>query len=99
MKAEIRSPKARRGLALLAVATLVAIVPQVHAEGGLPLWTNRFKGMANSDAYPAAIAVERGGNVVVTGRAYDSASNYGYYATIKYSGAGAPLWTNFYHEA
>jgi hypothetical protein len=43
-----------------------------------------------------AIAVDGNGNVVVTGESAGSAGNADY-ATIKYSGAGVPLWTNRYN--
>jgi hypothetical protein len=40
--------------------------------------------------------VDAGGNVIVTGYSTGGASNYDY-LTIKYSGAGVPLWTNRYN--
>src|SRR6266581_4197120 len=67
-----------------------------YSNAGVPLWTNRYNGPGNSDDRAYAIAVDGSGNVFVTGRSLDSASNYDY-ATIKYSGAGLPLWTNRYN--
>ncbi len=42
------------------------------------------------------MAVDGSGNVFVTGYSYDVGGDYDY-ATIKYSGAGVPLWTNRYN--
>jgi hypothetical protein len=43
-----------------------------------------------------AVAVDGSNNVIVTGCAYGSGSSYDY-ATIQYSSAGVPLWTNCYN--
>src|SRR5437899_3961532 len=68
-----------------------------YGASGAPLWTNIFNGPANTINVPHAVAVDSQGNVFVTGQ---SAGNGGYFefATVKYSGAGAPLWTNRYNE-
>ena len=42
------------------------------------------------------MAVDGSNNVIVTGYSFGSAS-YDDYATIKYSSAGVPLWTNRYN--
>lgn len=42
------------------------------------------------------MAVDGSGNVFVTGQSYTNSNSGSDYATIKYSGAGAPLWTNRY---
>jgi hypothetical protein len=67
-----------------------------YSGAGMPLWTNRFDGPGNNTDYPQAIAVDASGNVFVTGTSYGS-DTYNDYATIKYSGAGVPLWTNRYN--
>jgi hypothetical protein len=62
---------------------------------GVPLWTNLFRASGSFDNYATAIAVDPEGNVIVTG--YSSRpGTAGDYATLKYSSAGAPLWTNYY---
>ena len=76
------------------VTSLVATL--TVAQAGVPLWTNRYNGPGNGSDYAQAIAVDSGGNVFVTGAATVSGGTYDY-ATIKYSGAGAPLWTNRYN--
>src|SRR6185503_5865056 len=65
------------------------------SNAGVPLWTNLYNGPANSDDFVTAIAVDSGGNVFVTGNS-ESISTGRDYATIKYSNAGVPLWTNRY---
>jgi hypothetical protein len=49
------------------------------------LWTNRYNWLGNDADYAYAMAVDTNGNVFVTGVP----------VTIKYSGAGVPLWTNY----
>ena len=72
-----------------------AVATVKYSEAGVTLWVNRYQGPGGSNASPAAVAVDSGGNVLVTGQAIGSGGSAGY-ATIKYSGAGAPLWTNWY---
>src|SRR5262245_42611308 len=72
-----------------------AFATQVHADGGVPLWTNRFDGPGNGDDIARAIAIDRDGNVFVTGSSFASFAQSDY-ATIKCSAAGVPLWTNRY---
>jgi len=73
-----------------------------YSSSGVPLWTNRYDGGVNSQDYAVAIAVDRNGNVLVTGWSCFAPPEANYncvtidYVTIKYSGAGEPLWTNRY---
>src|SRR5207249_1504956 len=62
-----------------------------YSGAGVPLWTNRYNGPANSDDQAQAVAVDGSGNVFVTGYSRSSGS-FGSedYATIAYSGAGVP---------
>ncbi len=66
-----------------------------YSSAGLSVWTNRYGGPGNGGDYANAIAVDASGNVVVTGTS-DGSDGFSDYATIKYSGAGLPLWTNRY---
>lgn len=82
----------------VAAASLLLLSPfSANAQGGVPLWTNRYDG-GFSD-YPNAIAVDNSGNVIVTGDSYATNEFPGNsdYVTIKYSSAGVPLWTNRYN--
>lgn len=66
-----------------------------YSSSGLPLWTNRYNGPGNFNDCARAMAVDASGNVIVTGWSDSGESGYDY-ATIKYSSAGVPLWTNRY---
>jgi hypothetical protein len=65
-----------------------------YTGAGMPLWTNRYNGPENYEEQPTAIVVNRSGNVFVTGESYQIGSSD--WATVAYSGAGVPLWTNRY---
>lgn len=67
-----------------------------YSVTGVPLWTNYFNETGTHNCQSRAIAVDRGGNVFVTGffgALFPATSGF---ATIKYSGAGVPLWTNHF---
>lgn len=68
-----------------------------YSNSGIPLWTNRYNGLANDIGDPSAIAVDRNGNVFVTGTSYDANLISSDYCTIKCSPGGVPLWTNYYN--
>ncbi len=67
------------------------------SSSGIPLWTNRYSGPgalffpANDQA--TALAVDRSGNVVVTGVSV-STNGFPDFVTIGYANAGVALWTN-----
>jgi hypothetical protein len=69
-----------------------------YSGAGVPLWTNIFNGAGNGNDDATSLAVDGGGNVIVTGYSTGIGSGYDY-ATIKYSGAGVPLWTNVFNGA
>src|SRR5215472_16090371 len=82
--------------ASLALGAWVGYCPQTFAQVGTPMWTNRYNGPANGDDQANAIAVDSSGNVFVTGVSAGSGGGTDY-ATIKYSNAGVPKWTNRYN--
>src|SRR4030095_14990411 len=67
-----------------------------YSNAGVPLWTNRYISPGYDNAYANKLAVDASGNVFVTGYL----ERYVFYtrdiATVAYSSAGAPLWTNRY---
>jgi uncharacterized delta-60 repeat protein len=67
-----------------------------NSGAGVPLWTNRYNGTGNYEDNARAVAVGTNGNVYVSGYSYGSGGNYDY-ATVAYSEAGLPLWTNRYN--
>jgi len=66
-----------------------------YSNAGMPLWTNFYGGVANGYDYATAIAVDRNGNVFVTGYS-PGFGGLDDYSTVAYSAAGVPLWTNRY---
>jgi hypothetical protein len=66
-----------------------------YSGAGVPLWTNRYDGPLLGD-FVYGLAVDGSGNVFVTGSTYHDSDFFADYATIKYSSAGVPLWTNLY---
>ena len=71
-------------LVLVATLALVALAPRAFAQGGIPLWTNRYDGPGNNNDSARSVAVDASGNVFVTG-ASTGFDHYYDYATIKYS--------------
>ena len=81
-------------LLLTITVTLLMLSPtSAHAQGGVPLWTNRYDGPASLGDGPNAIAVDKNGNVFVTGISWN-AEGQPYdadYATVAYSNSGEAL--------
>src|SRR5207249_7832446 len=67
-----------------------------YSNAGLPLWTNRYNGPGNSDDRAFAVAVDSRDNIFVTGYSMGNGTGNDY-ATVAYSNAGLPLWTNRYN--
>ena len=78
------------------LVTFLMLPVLTRAETGVPLWTNFYNGPGNGTDYAKALAVDGNNDVIVTGMSTGSGSSYDY-ATIKYSSAGTPLWTNRYN--
>ena len=78
----VRTRLVRSAAIPLLTACCWNVVLRATAQGGAPLWTNRFPGGS-----PTAITTGTNGNVFVTGSSY---------TTIAYSPAGSLLWTNSY---
>jgi uncharacterized delta-60 repeat protein len=67
-----------------------------YSSEGVPVWTNRYNRSVNYLGRAYAVVVDGINNVIVTGKSMGALNNYDY-ATIKYSSAGVPLWTNRYN--
>ena len=80
---------------VLFVSLGVTIASSAYGQAGIPLWTNQFIGLGtNGMDEGAMLALDSKGNAVVTG--YSWSGREVVCVTIKYSSAGALLWTNFY---
>lgn len=64
-----------------------------YRADGTAAWTNRYDGLGNAFDAAQGLAVDREGNVFVTGRSTGSGTGWDP-ATIKYRPDGTPAWTN-----
>lgn len=55
-----------------------------YNSSGDSLWVGRYNGLGNNNDYAKAIAVNRAGNIYITGSS-DGSGTYSDYATVKYS--------------
>ena len=62
---------------------------------GTLVWSATYNGTGNNTDVAYALAVDAGGNVLVTGRSYSSSGNDDY-ATVKYASDGTQLWVHNY---
>jgi len=67
-----------------------------YSSAGVVLWTKLYN--YGGFDYANAVAVDGNNDVIVTGQSTGSDGHTLDYATIKYSSAGIPLWTNRYNE-
>ncbi len=65
---------------------------------GAPIWTNRFFDISIGNSAPAGSVVDAAGNFYMAGHSTGAAQTNIDYVTVKYSGAGVPLWTNRYDD-
>lgn len=65
---------------------------------GNTVWIGRYSGTTNRYEVPAALAVDKGGNVFVTGTSVRPSGSYDY-ATIKYGPNGTQQWVAYYDGA
>jgi hypothetical protein len=70
-----------------------------YSSAGVPVWTNRYNGRGIGDNRSRALALDGSNNVIVTGYSSVGYSGGYEYATIEYSSAGVPLWTNRFAPA
>lgn len=68
-----------------------------YSADGEEQWTARYNSEVNGDDYANALALDRNGNLVVTGRAATSLGAYFDYMTIKYDSLGNQIWARSYN--
>jgi hypothetical protein len=70
-----------------------------YSNAGVPVWTNYYNGPGSSYDYALSVAVDSKGRSFVTGASPSIHSDFSSsdYATVAYSSAGVPLWTNRYN--
>jgi len=78
-------------LALIFLLSYVPILAQVDTA-----WVRRYSGSANGDDLARALAVDKTGNVYVTGESWGSGTQKDF-ATIKYAPNGDTLWVRRYN--
>jgi hypothetical protein len=67
-----------------------------YDPAGVEQWVRQYNGPAGEDDEPHGLALDRFGNVYVTGGSLDSTSGLDY-ATIKYNPAGDTVWVRRYN--
>jgi uncharacterized delta-60 repeat protein len=67
-----------------------------YSSAGKQLWVKRYTAPGNGDDCADAIAMDRSGNIYVTGYSKGSGTDEDY-ATVKYSSAGKELWVKRYN--
>jgi hypothetical protein len=85
--------------AVLALATVGLSSPVTsQAQVAIEAWVQRYDGSGNAQSQPVGLAVDGTGNLYVACSWWSSDVSLQYgWATLKYSGAGTPLWTNLYY--
>ena len=67
-----------------------------YDSSGNELWVTRYNGLGNFDDVPYDLALDRFGNIYVTGRGFNSNNDHEY-TTIKYDNIGNEVWVALYN--
>ena len=77
------------------ILTFILCPTPTGAQTVFEKWVRSYNGPGNSGDQANAVVVDTNGNAFVTGHSAGTNGDLDY-LTIKYSGAGAPVWTNRY---
>ncbi len=84
----------------LLLFSLLAACSAAPAQGAIEAWVQRFDAQG-ADWLPPAMAMDANGDVLISSLWYGGDPTYGGthddWVTLKYSGGGVPLWTNYYN--
>jgi uncharacterized delta-60 repeat protein len=80
------------------IGTYFDIVTIKYSSSGIPLWTGRYNGPADSTDEASGLALDDSGNVYVTGKSWGGVFLYFDYITMKYSRNGDTLWVRRYNN-
>src|SRR5438445_323519 len=80
----------------LAAALWLTALSATPAQTAVQAWVQRYSHPADASDYAQEVVTDNAGNVIVAGYT-DNGINGADFLIIKYSGAGAPLWTNRYN--
>ena len=72
-----------------------AFITIKYDPSGNAVWTNYYKGTVSGSDWAAAMAMDKDGNVLVTGDSDGDGTGLNY-VTLKYAPDGTALWTNRY---
>src|SRR5262245_23047884 len=88
--------RARLWIGFLAFAT-IAFGPQPAQAAVTEAWVQHYGTEAASQDSASKVVTDAAGNVIVAGSTVNQAGSRSEMLVIKYSGAGASLWTNRYN--
>jgi hypothetical protein len=80
------------------VASAYDVITIKYSAAGMPLWTNRYNGSANSDDFGWRVGTDAADNVYVACSSVGAGTGNDI-VLIKCSSAGSALWTNCYNSA
>ncbi len=81
---------------ILVCVPLLIPLGRAHGLAQQEKWVARYNGPGNGEDWISGLAVDRLGNVYVTGHSWGSGTHYDY-ATIKYNTNGKQLWVKRYN--
>src|SRR6185312_12029143 len=99
---EVEGPCMRRSIQMFLLACALSIASPASAQHFLRTWVQTFNGPGFDNDEMAAMAIDRNNNIFVTGKSAHNGTTIPLsydYATVAFSSAGVPLWTNIFDDA